>query len=74
MFSLGGLPHLCGVRPLSFKTLRNIMIRLFYINASGEIKWEKRPANLEPSEAGRVVWVDLQSPTAAEKRQVESHF
>jgi magnesium transporter len=53
---------------------QNHMIRLFYINASGEIKWEKRPANLEPSEAGRVVWVDLQSSTAAEKRQVESHF
>lgn len=50
------------------------MIRLYYIHKSGELLWEKNPANLLPEESERIVWVDLQSSTAQEKKEVELQF
>ncbi len=48
------------------------MIRIFYIKDK-EIQWEKNPDKLFP-EHGKLVWIDLQSPSAEEKKWVEDSF
>jgi len=50
------------------------MIRLFYINSSGALTWERNPETLLPGQSQRIVWVDMQSPTDGEKRQIETQF
>lgn len=50
------------------------MIRLFYINKSIELTWEKNPASLTPNDSEKIVWVDLQASSEEEKKLVESHF
>ena len=48
------------------------MIRIFYIK-DREIQWEKNPARLVPDK-GKLVWIDLQSPSPEEKKWVEETF
>jgi magnesium transporter len=50
------------------------MVRLFYIKENGELTWEKNPATLHPADGDRIVWVDMQSSTPDEKKQIESEF
>jgi len=64
----------CRDDVLTCRRSSSLMIRLFYINQSGDLKWEKRPAQLRPEGARRIVWVDLQSPSTQEKKQIESEF
>ncbi|WP_210464796.1 magnesium/cobalt transporter CorA [Rufibacter roseolus] len=49
------------------------MIRGFYIKG-GEIHWEKNPESFHDPEKGRIIWIDLQSPTDHEQRLVEEEF
>ena len=49
------------------------MIRSFYIQ-DNELHWEKNPTNFLPDGNKQIVWVDLQSPSAEEMKQVERHF
>ena len=48
------------------------MIRIFYIKDK-EVQWEKNPSKLIPDE-GKLVWIDLQSPSPEEKKWVEDTF
>lgn len=48
------------------------MIRIFYLRGS-DIQWEKNPVDLQPKNA-KLVWIDLQSPSAEEKKKVEDTF
>lgn len=50
------------------------MIRVFYLNKSGDLIWEKNPAKLFPDNATKIIWVDLQSSSEAERKFVESTF
>ncbi|RDC63893.1 magnesium/cobalt transporter CorA [Adhaeribacter pallidiroseus] len=49
------------------------MIRSFYIQ-DNELHWEKNPTKFFPDGDKEIVWVDLQSPSAEEMKQVEKHF
>lgn len=49
------------------------MIRSFYIQEN-ELHWEKNPAKFLPHGDKQILWVDLQSPSAEEMKQVEKHF
>jgi magnesium transporter len=49
------------------------MIRSFYIQED-ELHWEKNPAKFLLDGDKQIVWVDLQSPSAEEMKQVEKHF
>jgi magnesium transporter len=50
------------------------MIRIFYLNKSGGLTLEKKPKSLIPSDCERMIWVDLQSSTEEEQKQVQSTF
>lgn len=49
------------------------MIRVFYKDGI-ELEWEKNPASLEVDEEKKILWIDLQSPTAEEIKEVESLY
>ena len=49
------------------------MIRSFYLQ-NDELHWEKNPEELLATERGRVIWIDLQAPTAEEMQRVEQAF
>ncbi|QMU30556.1 magnesium/cobalt transporter CorA [Adhaeribacter radiodurans] len=49
------------------------MIRSFYIQEN-ELHWEKNPTRFLSDGDKQIIWVDLQSPSAEEMKQVEKHF
>lgn len=49
------------------------MIRVFYRDGS-ELEWEKNPASLRMNDDKKVLWVDLQSPSAEEIKLVENIY
>ncbi|WP_026464845.1 magnesium/cobalt transporter CorA [Adhaeribacter aquaticus] len=49
------------------------MIRCFYLE-DNELLWEKGPESLAMDNANKMVWVDLQSPSDEEQKQVENFF
>ncbi|MBA9078926.1 MULTISPECIES: magnesium/cobalt transporter CorA [Rufibacter] len=49
------------------------MIRSFYLE-KGELHWEKNPENFQAEGNGRIIWIDLQSPSDHEQRRVEEEF
>lgn len=50
------------------------MIRIFYLKNDGGLVWEKNPGTLYPENASKIIWVDLQSSSEAERKKVEATF
>lgn len=49
------------------------MIRSFYIQGN-ELCWDKNPENLDVEGQGKTIWVDLQSPSPEEQKQIEDFY
>lgn len=50
------------------------MIRIFYLKKDGGLVWEKNPGSLYPANASKIIWVDLQSSSESERKNVEATF
>ncbi len=50
------------------------MLRVFYLKKEGGFSWEKNPKAIVPENCERMVWVDLQSSSADERKLVETTF
>lgn len=49
------------------------MIRSFYLQGN-ELCWDKNPDNLDTEGQGKTIWVDLQSPSPEEQKQIEDFY
>lgn len=49
------------------------MIRCFYIE-NGDLNWEKNFKLQDVTGSKKIIWVDLQSPSKEEEKQIENHF
>lgn len=50
------------------------MVRVFYQQKEGGLHWVKDPEQLIPGDCEKIVWVDMQSSSEAERKHVEKTF